>query len=102
DPVLASSVVTGEPAEQDVAERDRQLLSLESGANDGLALPLVLAAVAFAGPMTAGQAVTQSLWQVLGAVALGVAAGWLGGRALRVGEEHGATSHGPMLLFTVL
>ena len=43
DPVLASSVVTGKPAEEDLPARDRQILSLESGANDGLALPLVLA-----------------------------------------------------------
>src|SRR5690606_8831615 len=102
DPVLASSVVTGEPAEEDLPARDRQILSIESGANDGLALPFVLAAVALAGPMTAGQAVVEVLWQVLGAVVLGVGAGWLGGRALRVGEEHGATAKGPMLLFTVL
>lgn len=102
DPVLASSVVTGEPAEQDLPERDRQILSLESGANDGLALPFVLVAVAFAGPMTGGQATAEAVWQVLGAVALGVVAGWLGGRALRAGEKHGATDHGPMLLFTVL
>lgn len=52
--------------------------------------------------MTAGQAAADALWQVLGAVALGVLAGWLGGRALRAGEAHGATAHGPMLLFTVL
>jgi len=102
DPVLASSVVTGKPAEEDLPARDRQILSLESGANDGLALPFVLAAVAVAGPMTAGQAVGEALWQVLGAAALGVLAGWLGGRALRAGEKHGATAHGPMLLFTVL
>lgn len=55
DPVLASSVVTGKPAEEDLPSRDRQILSLESGANDGLALPFVLAAVALAGPMTAGK-----------------------------------------------
>lgn len=102
DPVLASSVVTGKPAEEDLPARDRQILSLESGANDGLALPFVLAAVAVAGPMTAGQAVGEALWQVLGAAVLGVPAGWLGGRALRAGEKHGATAHGPMLLFTVL
>lgn len=102
DPVLASSVVTGKPAEEDLPARARQILSLESGANDGLALPLVLVAIASVGPMTAGGAVVAALWQVLGALALGVFAGWLGGRALRAGESHGATSQGPMLLFTVL
>lgn len=102
DPVLASSVVTGKPAEADLPERDRQILSLESGANDGLALAFVLAAVAVAGPITAERAAGDIVWQLLGAVALGILAGWLGGRALRAGEEHGATGHGPMLLFTVL
>jgi len=102
DPVLASSVVTGKPAEEDLPARDRQILSLESGANDGLALPFVLAAVAFAGPMTAGQAAADVLWQVLGAVVLGVLAGWLGGRAVRAGEKYGSAAHGPMLMFTVL
>lgn len=102
DPVLASSVVTGEAAEQDLPPRDRQILSLESGANDGLALALVLLVVAIAGSTTAAKAVGEIAWQVLGAVLVGVVAGWLSGRALRAGEEHGATARGPMLLFTIL
>lgn len=102
DPVLASSVVTGDFAERDLPARDREILSLESGANDGLALPLVLAALALAGPLTATEAIVESAWQVGGAVLLGAALGWLGGRALRLGEEHGATEHGPALLFTVV
>lgn len=102
DPVLASSVVTGKPAEQDLPARDRQVLSLESGANDGLALPLVLAAVAVAGTLGAADAAAESAWQVLGATALGAAGGWLGARAIREGEEHGATDPGPVLLFTLV
>ncbi len=46
DPVLASSVVTGKPAEEHLPVRTRQILSEESGTNDGLALPLVLVGVA--------------------------------------------------------
>jgi sodium/hydrogen antiporter len=102
DPVLASSVVTGTPAEEDLPARDRQILSLESGANDGLALPLVLGAVAVAGPATGGAAALEALWQVAGAVAVGAAFGWIGGRALRLGEEHGATDPGPLALFTAV
>ena len=102
DPVLASNVVTGGPAEEDLPARDRQVLSLESGANDGLALPLVLVAVALAGPLSTGDAVLESLWQVAGAVVVGAALGWLGARALRAGEEHGSTDHGPLALFTVV
>lgn len=102
DPVLASSVVTGSPAEQDLPARDRQVLSLESGANDGLALPLVLIALAVAGADSIGAALAESLWQVAGAVLLGVPAGWLGARALQAGKEHGSVDTGPRLLFTVV
>lgn len=102
DPVLASSVVTGAPAEEDLPERDREVLSLESGSNDGLGLALVLVAVAVAGPMTGAKALGEMSWQVLGAVVLGGLAGWLAGRAIRFGEEHGATSKGPLLLFTLV
>jgi NhaP-type Na+/H+ or K+/H+ antiporter len=102
DPVLASSVVTGEDAERDLPARDRQLLSAESGANDGLALPLVLAAIAFAGGMGAGTAIAESLWQVLGAVVLGALMGWAGGCALKWGDRYGATDAAPALFFTVV
>ncbi|MFH0241292.1 cation:proton antiporter [Streptomyces sp. HK10] len=102
DPVLASSVVTGEPAEKTITARTRQLLSLESGANDGLALPLVLAAVAIAGTLSGGDALLESLWQVLGAVVLGAVAGVLGGRALRKAEEHRTVQSGPLLVYTLL
>ncbi|MEU8230446.1 cation:proton antiporter [Actinoplanes sp. NPDC048967] len=102
DPVLASGVVTGEPAERDIAERSRQVLSLESGANDGLALPLVLVAVSIAGPVSLGAAVLESLWQVVSAVLLGSLIGWAAGRALRAGEHHGATEGAPVLFLTLL
>ncbi|WP_228973190.1 cation:proton antiporter [Streptomyces sp. DH12] len=102
DPILASSVVTGGPAEKGVAARTRQLLSLESGANDGLGLPLVLAAVAIAGPLTGGEALLESLWQVLGAVVFGTAAGWSGGKALRAADERRTIESGPLFIYTIL
>lgn len=81
DPVLASSVVTGEPAERDIPARLRQLLSLESGANDGLALPLALAAGALAVSTSAwaglGRGLAEVLWGALLGGALGLAAGKL-------------------------
>ncbi|MEZ3179537.1 cation:proton antiporter [Streptomyces pimonensis] len=102
DPVLASSVVTGEPAEKTVAARTRQLLSLESGANDGLALPLVLAAIAITGPLSGGEAALESLWQVAGATLLGAVVGRLGGRVLRAAENHRTMQPGPLLLYTLM
>ncbi|GGR20113.1 cation:proton antiporter domain-containing protein [Streptomyces roseolus] len=102
DPVLASSVVTGDLAEQSVPARTRQMLSLESGSNDGLAVPLVIGALAIAGPLTGGQALGEALWQVCAAVAVGVASGWVAGRATRIGERSGAMEPGPLLVFTLL
>ncbi|UGY93382.1 cation:proton antiporter [Streptomyces gobiensis] len=102
DPVLATSVVTGEPAEKGITARTRQLLSLESGANDGLALPLVLAAVAIAGPLTGTEALLESLWQVLGAIVLGAVVGSLGGKVLRGAEARRTVESGPMLIYTLL
>ncbi len=101
DPVLAASTVTGDLAESTLPEQDRQVLSLESGSNDGLALPLVLGAVAVAGPLAGTGAVLESCWQVGGACVLGAAAGWAGARGLRVAED-GGTGTPSMLVVTLV
>ena len=102
DPVLASSAVTGDEAEEDLPAHDRQLLSVESGANDGLALPLVLVALAVATPLTAGQAIGEAAWQIAGALIVGIAAGYGAAKALHFSERHHDTETGPMLMFTLL
>ncbi|WP_374982365.1 cation:proton antiporter [Streptomyces fradiae] len=102
DPVLASSVVTGEPAERSVPARTRQILSLESGSNDGLALPLVVTAVAVAGPLSGGRALAESVWQVGAALVVGAVLGGVAGRAVRRGESSGSMESGPLLVFTLL
>lgn len=102
DPVLASAAVTGDAAEEDLPEHDRQLLSLESGANDGLALPLVLVALAVATPLTAGQAAMEALWQIGGALVVGIVGGVAAAKALHFSERHHDTEKGAMLMFTLL
>ncbi|AWH91686.1 cation:proton antiporter [Dietzia lutea] len=102
DPVLASAAVTGDAAEEDLPEHDRQLLSLESGANDGLALPLVLVALAVATPLTAGQAATEALWQIGAALVVGAVGGVAAAKALHVSERHHDTEKGAMLMYTLL
>ncbi|MDQ4000049.1 MAG: cation:proton antiporter, partial [Actinomycetota bacterium] len=47
DPVVASSIVTGEVAERNLPERLRHAISAESGFNDGLAYPFVLLPILF-------------------------------------------------------
>ncbi|MFG2294601.1 cation:proton antiporter [Streptomyces sp. NPDC048603] len=49
DPVFASAIV----GRKEVPAKLRQLLNVESGINDGLALPVVLVLIAAAGPTTA-------------------------------------------------
>ncbi|WP_106976746.1 cation:proton antiporter [Streptomyces sp. NRRL B-24484] len=60
DPVFASAIV----GRKEVPARLRQLLNVESGLNDGLALPVVLVLIAAAGPTAAG---TESSLPVIGA-----------------------------------
>lgn len=103
DPVLASSVVTGTPAERDLPGRLRRLLTTESGANDGLALPLVGLAVAAALPgTTPADAVGRLAWEVLGGVAIGGALGALAAWGVRRATAHGELEPGPELVVTLL
>lgn len=70
DPVFASAIV----GRKEVPARLRQLLNVESGINDGLALPVVLIFIAMAGP-TAGHAeasVTKIVLELVAGLALGI------------------------------
>ncbi|GAA2108996.1 cation:proton antiporter [Microlunatus panaciterrae] len=86
DPVLASEVQVAEPAEDpDQSDEDeaRFALTSEAGLNDGLAFPVVFAAIAISltGVAPAGWLpewiVRDVLWRVGIAVVAGLLAGWL-------------------------
>ncbi len=102
DPVLASDVVSGGPAEHDLPEPTRVVLSEESGANDGLALPLVLVALAPVLGEPVGRAALTSLYQVVVGVAVGAAVGALAGRALRSAEARDDLEAAPELALTLV
>lgn len=101
DPVVASSIVTGELAERTIPARIRNLLSLESGANDGLAYLLL------AGPIlllnlspheAARELVVQALLrEVTLAIGAGVLLGWSIAR-LRLWSERRGFGERPALL----
>ncbi|MBY5161377.1 cation:proton antiporter [Salsipaludibacter albus] len=99
DPVLASGVVEGHRAEDDVPDRLRQLLGLESAVNDGLALVLVVVTAAVAGVVSWDVVLTRGIVGVLGALVVGAALGWVAARALRalVRHEYGDDSTVPLL-----
>ncbi len=105
DPVVASSIVTGGVAKENLPESFRHLLSSESGANDGLAYPLVLLPVLLL-TLPAGDAwfdwfVTIWLWEVGGGILIGVALGWATGRALQWSEERGYLDQPSFLSITL-
>lgn len=87
DPVLASGVVTGRPAEKALPGRLRKVITEESGFNDGLALPLVLIALAPALGKAASGEIGKAAYQVVVGALVGAALGWLAGRAVRHVEE---------------
>lgn len=103
DPVLAASVVTGEPARRSLPRRMRAMLTIESGANDGLGVVLVGLAVTAAVPAESVLgAAGQVSWQSLGGIALGGALGWAAGRAFTAALTHHELGEGPQLVYTLL
>jgi NhaP-type Na+/H+ or K+/H+ antiporter len=105
DPVLASSIVTGGTAERNVPVRLRRFLSAEAGANDGLAYPFVFLPVLLLAhsPETAlVEWVTVTLlWEVLGAVAMGLAVGAVVGWVERWSSQRERLEEPSVLTVTV-
>ena len=103
DPVLAGSIVTGPLARKNLPRRLRDAISLESGANDGLALPFVASALAFLprGDVAGlgGWATHAVLWEVGFGGLFGAACGWAAGRALRLSERHEDIDHPALLTY---
>lgn len=91
DAALGQSVVSNET----VPERPRRALTVESGLNDGLALPLVLITAALAstsGFSPENEWISFVLWQIILAPITGVIIGGLGGYLLLVAKRRDATS----------
>ncbi|WEV78830.1 cation:proton antiporter [Janibacter cremeus] len=104
DPVVTTPIVTGSLAVEKVPERVRHNLSAESGINDGLAYLFVMLPVLLM--TTPGRAwhdlLTRVLLvEVLGAVALGVVAGYLLGRVFVLVQQRGWMEESSYLAFIV-
>lgn len=102
DPVLSSSVVTGDPAVEGLPERLRALLSLESGANDGLALPIVVAGMVIVREESVRRFAVEGLVSVLIAVVLGALIGHLSGRAFRALDGARDIESSAYFVFTIV
>ncbi|MCK6210747.1 cation:proton antiporter [Georgenia sp. EYE_87] len=103
DPVLAGSIVSGRPAERDLPARLRHTLSVESGLNDGLALPLVGVALAVVLPATTpGAEAGRLTWEVLGGTGIGLVAGAVAALGVRAATRDDDLEPGPNLILTAL
>ncbi|WP_200900283.1 cation:proton antiporter domain-containing protein [Rubrobacter aplysinae] len=105
DPVIASSIVTGGVADRNLPGRVRHLLSGESGANDGLAYPLVFISILML-QRPAGEALGEwvlqvVLWEVTGAVVLGAVIGYGAGWLLEKAEASGMVERTSFLAYTI-
>ena len=91
DPIVATSIVTGSLAERSLPQRLRHLILGESGANDGLAFPLVwlpmLLVTREAGEAWRHWLLQTLLWEVGGALLGGALLGHAAGRLLAWAEK---------------
>ncbi len=105
DPVVSSTIVTGDVAEKNLPGRLRHTLSGESGANDGLAYPFVfLPILLLARPP--GEAwshwLTHTvLWEVGVGVVFGALMGYGAGRLLEWAEHKDAVEESFFLVYTI-
>ncbi|HEV2125970.1 MAG TPA: cation:proton antiporter [Chloroflexota bacterium] len=105
DLIVSTSIVTSDIARRLVPKRLRHGLSAESGANDGLAWPLVFL------PLLLQEGTLEPalmewlgrvvLWEIGGALLLAVVVGYGGGRLLRLAEIRHTIVEASLLDFTV-
>ncbi len=105
DPVVSSTIVQGDLAEKNLPARMRHLLSGESGANDGLAYPLVFLSVLML-EHPPGEALTEWLvrvlvWEVGAAVVLGALMGYGAGKLLALARSRGYVTQPSYLAYTL-
>lgn len=95
DPVFASAIV----GREEVPRRLRHLLNVESGVNDGLALPVVVVLLALAGGAESGFALIAS--ELVLGIVIGVAVPWAMLRLERTRLLHLSVNYEPLYAFAV-
>ena len=105
DPIVSSTIVTGDVAEQNIPSGIRHTLSAESGLNDGLAYPFVLLPVlvlTYPSEEALSHWLTRTLlWEVGAAIVLGALVGYTAGRLLEWAESRETIEQTSYLAYTI-
>jgi len=104
DPVVASSIVTGPVAEENLPWPLRRLISSESGLNDGLGYAFVLLPILAIDlpPAEAARVwfLRVLLWEIAGAVVLGILFGYAAGHMLKFVERRKMIEEPSLVAYT--
>ncbi|RUP42969.1 Sodium/hydrogen exchanger family-domain-containing protein [Jimgerdemannia flammicorona] len=106
DPVLANSVVKGRFAEEHVPPHVRNILSAESGANDGLGFPFLFLAIYLIQMETTGVAIGKwiyqiCLYQIVLSIVIGMVIGYVARKILKYAEKKRLIDKESFLVFAV-
>lgn len=106
DPVLSNAIVKGSFADQHISPRLRNLISAESGANDGFAYPFLFLALRLIKSPTTNTALfswflNSVLYQVGGAIVFGAFVGVAANRILRWSTYHNTIDKESFVVFGI-
>ncbi|WPP51219.1 cation:proton antiporter domain-containing protein [Catalinimonas niigatensis] len=105
DPVVASSIVSGKLAQKFLPARIRDTLSFESGANDGLAFPLVLLMLFILGEADTDNILVWVMkvvgWDTLGAMLTGIFLGYIFGKLMHQAHSRQFMNTQSLLSFSI-
>ncbi|KAI8365918.1 Sodium/hydrogen exchanger family-domain-containing protein [Radiomyces spectabilis] len=105
DPILANSIVQGKFAEKRVPPHVRNIISAESGANDGLGYPFLFLAI-YLIQMPTGTAIGKwaygiCAFQILLSIVIGFVVGYAARKLLKYSETHKLIDKESFLVFSV-
>lgn len=107
DPVLSSSILSNSQFSNRVPKRIKDMLSAESGVNDGTAFPFLFAGLVLLTKDSAGEAVKEwflitILWQCCFGLLTGLILGTAANRVLRISSKSGFMDPSGFIVFYLL
>ncbi|OZJ04622.1 hypothetical protein BZG36_02041 [Bifiguratus adelaidae] len=106
DPILANSIVKGKFAEEHVPPHVRNIISAESGANDGLGFPFLYLAIYLIQIHPTGAAIGKwaygiMVFQILLSIVIGIVVGYIARKILQWAERNNLIDKQSFLVFAI-